>query len=54
MVRADPAAEIIPQLQRRMERMETRMKIMEDESRGGLDITKFYVDPNAPKPLDPS
>ncbi len=44
----DPTAEIVPQLQRRMERLETRMKIMEEEQRHGLDITKFYVDPHKP------
>lgn len=34
--------EMIPQLQRRMERLELRIKLMEDEQRHGIDITKFY------------
>ena len=42
---ADPTDELIPQLMRRMERLEVRLKIMEEESREGLDLTKFYVDP---------
>lgn len=38
----DNSLELIPQLQRRMERLETRMKLMEEEQRQGIDITKFY------------
>lgn len=34
--------ELIPQLMRRVERLETRLKLMEDEQREGIDITKFY------------
>jgi hypothetical protein len=34
--------EMIPQLQRRLERLELRIKLMEDEQRQGIDITKFY------------
>ncbi len=34
--------EIIPQMARRIERLETRIKMLEEEQRGGLDITKFY------------
>ncbi len=29
-------------LQRRMERLESRLRLVEDESRTGIDITKFY------------
>ena len=39
----DNTSEIIPQLLRRLERLETRVKIMGDEQREGLDLTKFYV-----------
>ena len=35
----------IPQLMRRMERLESRIKLMEEERRAGIDIRKFYVDP---------
>ena len=38
----DPLPALVPQLQRRMERLEMRIKLMEEEQRGGLDITKFY------------
>ncbi len=41
----DRSPEIIPNLLRRIERLETRQKLMEDEQRGGIDLTKFY-DPN--------
>jgi len=36
----------IPQMMRRMERLESRIKLMEEERRAGIDITKFYVDEN--------
>ena len=37
---------------RRMERLETRIKLLEDEQRGGIDITKFYGSPGCmPKTL---
>lgn len=36
------AADMIPALLRRMERVETRMKLLEEEQRGGIDLTKFY------------
>ena len=38
----DPTPELIPQLLRRLERMEVRLKLMEEEKQGGIDITKFY------------
>ena len=40
--RPDDTHEIIPQLMRRMERLESRIKLMEEERRASLDITKFY------------
>ncbi len=42
---------MIPQLQRRMERLELRLKLMEDEQKHGIDITKFYAGQKA-IPLD--
>jgi len=41
----DETSDLIPQLMRRVERLETRIKIMEEERKGGLDITKFYKPP---------
>jgi len=36
---------LLPQLARRLEQLEMRLKIMEDEQRGGIDLTKFYQPP---------
>ena len=38
----DDTNEIIPQMARRIERLESRIKLLEEEARGGVDITKFY------------
>jgi hypothetical protein len=37
---------ILPQLLRRMERVETRLKLLEEVQKGGIDLTKFYYKPN--------
>lgn len=42
----DTAAELLPQLARRMERLETRMKLLEQDQKQNLDITKFYQRPD--------
>lgn len=44
----DPLPSLVPQLQRRIERLESRIKLIEEEQRGGLDITKFYGKPLPP------
>lgn len=44
--------ELVPQLQRRVERLETRMKLIEEEQRGGIDITKFYENGKIPNAGD--
>ena len=36
--------ESIPLMQRRIERLESRIRLMEEENREGIDITKFYGD----------
>ena len=46
----DENKDLIPQMLRRMERLEARVKLMEEERRAGIDITKFYKDPNEGKP----
>ena len=38
----DENKDAIPQLMRRMERLESRIKLMEEERRAGIDITQFY------------
>lgn len=46
----DPNKELLPLLMRRMERLESRIKLLEEENRQGIDITKFYGE-NPPKSL---
>jgi len=46
--RVDETREVLPQLQRRLERLEQRIKLLEDEAREGIDITKFYAKPTPP------
>lgn len=41
----DENRDLIPQLMRRVERLESRIKLMEEERRAGLDLTKFYEKP---------
>lgn len=41
----DETIELIPQLLRRLERLETRLKLLEDEQKDGIDITRFYQSP---------
>jgi hypothetical protein len=36
----------LPQLARRLELLETRIKLVEEEQRGGIDLTKFYARPD--------
>lgn len=38
----DESVSILPLLVRRMERVESRLKLLEEEQKGGIDITKFY------------
>jgi hypothetical protein len=40
----DQTSELIPLLIRRVERMEMRLKLLEDEQKGGIDLSKFYRD----------
>ncbi len=53
----DTTPQLIPQLMRRVERLETRIKLLEDEQQGGIDISQFYGSPNslpkgAPPPME--
>ncbi|HEX5471423.1 MAG TPA: hypothetical protein VFW73_06030 [Lacipirellulaceae bacterium] len=43
---ADREAALLPQLARRLEQLEMRLKIIEEEQRGGLDLTQFYERPS--------
>jgi hypothetical protein len=51
--RPDPVATdqaLLPQLARRIEQMETRLKLVEEEQRGGIDLTQFYERPGENRP----
>lgn len=48
--RADAEQALLPQIARRLEQLETRMKLVEEEQRGGIDLTKFYERPEIPRP----
>jgi hypothetical protein len=41
---------VIPQLLRRVEMLEQRIKLMEQENRGGIDISKFCIRPEIDLP----
>ncbi len=41
--------EILPALMRRMERLEVRLKLLEEEQRGGIDLSRFYNPPGEEK-----
>jgi hypothetical protein len=41
MVAADEATSLIPRLARQMERLEHRVKLLEEEQRGGIDLQRF-------------
>jgi len=38
----DESRDILPNLLRRLERVEGRLRLMEEEQKGGIDLTKFY------------
>jgi hypothetical protein len=41
----DDSADVLRQTQRRVERLEARLQLMEEENRIGIDLTKFYQPP---------
>ncbi len=45
----DTSRYILPQLERKMERLETRIKLLEEELRGGINLSRFYVSPQEEK-----
>lgn len=48
--RKDPLDDILPKLVKQIERLETRMKLMEDEQREkGIDLSKFYGKTDLPE-----
>ena len=47
---SDKEQALLPQLARRLEQLETRLKFVEEEQRGGLDLTQFYERPPGGRP----
>ena len=47
---ADPEERLLPVLARRVEQLESRLKLLEEEQRGGIQLERFYVrqEPEAP------
>lgn len=48
--KSDESPQLIPLLARRVDRLEARVKLLEEEAKGGIDITKFYAIPEAAPP----
>ncbi len=48
----DESRQIIPVLLRRVERLESRLKLLEEEQKGGIDLSKFYARPNLPPEVE--
>jgi hypothetical protein len=44
--------DMLPALMRRMERLESRMKLIDEEQRGTFDLSKLYVKPEKPPKSD--
>ncbi len=44
---------VLESMMRRVERMEARLKLLEEEQRGGIDLTKFYPPPASSERADP-
>jgi hypothetical protein len=42
----DESRTLLPQMLRRMERLEQRLKLVEEEQRGGIDLTRFMKPPS--------
>lgn len=43
----DEEEALLPQVARRVEQLEKRIKLLEEEQRGGIDLTKFYGPPES-------
>jgi hypothetical protein len=40
----DPEQRLLPQLARRVEQLESRLKLVEEEQRGGINLERFYAE----------
>ena len=45
----DPEQRLLPAMARRVEQIEARLKLVEEEQRGGIDLERFYVKPEKDK-----
>lgn len=54
VLRADDQKQVLPLLVRRMERLEARLKLVEEEQRGGIDLGRFLPGPGGPTFDDPA
>ena len=43
---ADPEVRLLPMLARRVEQLEARLKLLEEEQRGGIQLERFYANPD--------
>lgn len=51
--RPDESLNLLPLLNLQVQRLEARIKLLEDEARGGIDLTKFYSRSSGPLPNVP-
>jgi hypothetical protein len=51
---ADPEERLLPVLARRIEQLEGRLKLLEEEQRGGIQLEQFYTQPDPEAPAEPS
>jgi hypothetical protein len=49
----DESHRLLPLLSLQVQRLETRLKLLEEECRGGIDLTKFYARPDAAPSVPP-
>ena len=47
---ADPELRLLPMLARRVEQLESRLKLLEEEQRGGIQLERFYASPDKDPP----
>jgi hypothetical protein len=46
-VRPESTDDLMPQFQRRLKQLELRLQLIEEEARGGIDISRFYGPPKS-------
>lgn len=48
----DESRQILPNVLRRVERLESRLRLLEEEQKGGIDLSKLYTRPDRPPPIE--